>query len=66
MKRIAVLMTCHNRKAKTIRCLRNLYCQNINLDIFLVNDGCTDGTEEFVAKEFPKVNIIEGDRKSVV
>ena len=63
-KKIAVLLTCHNRKVKTISCLKSLYeatlTKGFSLEIFLVDDGSTDGTAESVEKEFPKVKIIKG------
>lgn len=65
MKSIAVLITVYNRKQKTIECLNKLYAQlpidGFTVDVFLTNDGCTDGTPEAIKKEFPKVNIINGD-----
>ncbi|MDP3844801.1 MAG: glycosyltransferase family 2 protein [Oxalobacteraceae bacterium] len=65
MKKIAVLISCFNRKNKTIKCLEKLYFQNISdlydLNTFLVDDGSTDGTSEAVAKLFPRVRIINGD-----
>ena len=65
MKTVAVLLTCHNRKEKTLKCLENLYTQNlpsdIELSVFLTDDGCTDGTAEAVTGRFPKVHIIKGD-----
>jgi len=61
MNNIAVLITCHNRKEKTIKCLENLFLQSIDVDVFLVDDGCTDGTSDMVKKQFPDVNIIKGD-----
>ena len=63
-KNIAVLITCHNRKLKTLKCLTALYNatlpKNHTIDIFLVDDGCSDGTALAVKKNFPEVNIIEG------
>lgn len=56
-KRISVLMTCHNRKEKTLRCLRSI---ETGVDIFLVDDGSTDGTGAAVIAEFPHVKIIKG------
>ena len=42
---IAVLLTVHDRKNKTLRCLENLYKQvlpnYLRLDIYLTDDGCT-------------------------
>ena len=66
MKTIAVLMTVHNRKEKTLRCLASLYGQkydmsNYCLDVNLTNDGCTDGTPDAIRQTFPDVHIVEGD-----
>jgi GT2 family glycosyltransferase len=63
--RIATLITCHNRKAKTLACLASLYQnplpEDYLQDVFLVDDGSTDGTEQAVRERYPQVNIIKGD-----
>ena len=60
--RIAVLMTCHNRRDLTLLCLRLLMPQlNPDDKVFLVNDGSADGTAAAVAKDYSEVRIIEGD-----
>ena len=63
--RIAVLMTCHNRKAKTLLCLDSIYSQSgnkgLSFDVYLVDDGCTDGTIEEVKKRFPNIKILNAD-----
>lgn len=65
MKKIAILLTCHNRIGKTIECLKSLFnChipENHSFDVFLVDDGSTDGTSEVVKNEFPLVHIIQGN-----
>lgn len=65
MRTIAVLLTVHNRKEKTLQCLCNLYRQTIPagyvIDVYLTDDGCTDGTPEAVKEQFPQVNIVPGD-----
>jgi GT2 family glycosyltransferase len=67
MKKInmAVLITCHNRIQKTQTCLKSLFKQkkieNINLKVFLVDDGSVDGTKEHVNINFPQVNLIDGN-----
>ena len=65
MKSIAVLLTVHNRKEKTLECLSYLYQQKIPegyyFDVYLTNDGCTDGTPDAVKQHYPFVNIINGD-----
>lgn len=64
MKTIAVLITVFNRKNTTLRCLARLYNQlpldGFDVDVYLTDDGCTDGTPEAVASLFPKVNVIHG------
>ncbi|MBN1182646.1 MAG: glycosyltransferase family 2 protein [Bacteroidales bacterium] len=66
-KSIAVLMTCHNRKTKTLACLDSLYKQSLSdgfyFEVFLVDDGCTDGSVDAVRKMFPDVNVIQGNGK---
>ncbi len=64
-RNIAVLLTCHNRKTKTIACLVSLFQADIppdyQLDIFLTDDGSTDGTGDAVDELFPQVQVIRGD-----
>ena len=59
--RIAAIITCHNRKEKTLVCLKSLFQIIQNIDVFLTDDGSTDGTSEAVKKIYPQVNIIQGD-----
>ena len=62
---IAVLITVFNRKQKTLECLDRLYSQHLaekcNIEVYLTNDGCTDGTPEAVRLRYPSVHIINGD-----
>ena len=73
---IAVLLTCHNRKAKTVKCMQSLYDalthynrlhekDFIDVEVYLTDDGCTDGTVEAVADEetipFSNVTFFEPD-----
>ncbi len=62
---IAVLLTCHNRCQKTNDCLKHLYnnksVEGLSYDVYLVNDGCTDGTPVIVNQSYPEVKIIDGD-----
>ncbi len=62
--KIAVLLTCYNRKSKTISCLSSFYnCEypiGYSFDIYLVDDGSTDGTLKAVIEKFPNVKIIIG------
>lgn len=62
--RVAVLLTCYNRKDKTIAFLRSLYKQSsflkLNADVYLLDDASTDGTATAVSSEFASINIITG------
>lgn len=64
---IAVIIACHNRREKTLRCLRSLreaaakMPDGFSLDVFLADDGSTDGTGEAVGAEYPAVRIVKGD-----
>ncbi len=64
-KRIAVLMTCHNRKDKTLSCLMHLHLNplppGVGLSIYLVDDGSTDGTADAVRAAYPSVVIVHGN-----
>jgi len=66
MDRIAVLLTCFNRKEKTIACLDSLYKiiedtdADAAFDIYLVDDKSTDGTAEAIKENFPEVNLLIG------
>lgn len=65
MKTIAILLTCHNRREKTISCLKSLYKSTLpegyQFDVYLVDDGSTDGTRESIETLFPEVNVIVGN-----
>ncbi|MFE1744411.1 glycosyltransferase family 2 protein [Coleofasciculus sp. H7-2] len=62
---IAVLITCYNRKQKTLASLQALFNQvlptDVNLCIYLVDDGSSDGTAAAVNQNYPQVKIIQGD-----
>lgn len=62
--KIAVLLTCFNRKVKTLACLNSLYNAtlptNFSFEVFLVDDGSSDGTTNAVNKNYPEVNVIKG------
>lgn len=71
--KIAALYTCFNRREKTLLSIKSLYesqaCYNnqasdpIELEIFLTDDGCTDGTAKAIRREFGDkvINIQKGD-----
>lgn len=70
---IAVILTCHNRKEKTLTCLESLYkaldCYNdenqikICLTPYITDDGCTDGTAEAILNLYSEkqIHIVKGN-----
>ena len=65
MKRVAILMTVHDRREKTLRCLDGIFGASLpegaSLDVYMTDDGCTDGTPGAVASRYPSVKILKGD-----
>ena len=64
-QQIAVLLTCHNRKSKTLACLASLFEAKLPsgyvFDVFLTDDGSTDGTGELVKKIYPQITVLRGN-----
>lgn len=60
--RLCVVLTCFNRKEKTLACFRALACNQqadaIELAAVVVDDGSTDGTSEALTSEFPWVQVV--------
>jgi GT2 family glycosyltransferase len=66
MDPIITLISCHNRREKTIACLRALLSTMLSahqdFHVYLCDDGCTDGTVD-AAKEIigDRITIAQGD-----
>ncbi len=62
---VAAVLTCHNRREKTVACLRALADQKlpdgVRIDVFLMDDGSSDGTSEAVRDVWPGVHLLQGD-----
>ncbi len=64
---VAVLLTCFNRRNKTLNAIRKVYeayervKESVSLQIYLTDDGSTDGTSQAVEDEFPAVKILRGN-----
>jgi GT2 family glycosyltransferase len=62
MTTLAVLMTCHERRAKTLRCLASLDRQvgvdEITFATIVVDAGSRDGTVEAIGSQHPDVTIV--------
>ncbi len=58
---LAVIMTCYNRRNTTLACLNALYQQKNDCDVYLTDDGSSDGTTEAIKAEYPEVQILQGN-----
>lgn len=68
MKRIALIFPVHNKLEYTIRCVELLNRllnesnqKNSKTHIVIIDDGSTDGTEEWLRKNHPEVTLLKGD-----
>ncbi len=72
MESVAVLLTCYNRKGKTLACLNSLAItheaseSNLNLTVFITDDGSTDGTSDALQEmQYPFEVIVLGGTGSL-
>lgn len=60
---IAVIMAIHNRREKTIACLESLMAskpKNVTLDIYICDDGSTDGSDAAILEFEENIKIVRG------
>lgn len=64
MVNVAVLIACYNRKELTLRCLAAISQQrgleSVEVDVFLVDDGSSDGTGDAVRAAYSQVRVLQG------
>jgi len=62
---IAVILTCFNRRQKTVACIDAVLAQtafdDVTLDFFITDDGSHDGTADALAGKYDAIRLIEGD-----
>ena len=53
-----------NNRDLVLQCLASVFetADNLNLEVFVVNNACTNGSAQTVHEEFPQVKIIENER----
>lgn len=58
--KLSVIIVNYNGKDMTLDCLESIYSrlQNIDFEIFLVDNASNDETAEAVSSDFPEVNVI--------
>lgn len=61
---LAIIFCCYNRMSETLHCLEQLQKnisanRDIKTDIYVVDDGSTDGTRAQISDKYPKVVLIQ-------
>lgn len=60
--RVAVVIPTHNRKRSLMECLESVCASDYtDIEIYVVNDGSSDGTATEVIANFPFVRVLNGD-----
>jgi len=64
LKKTELIIPVFNRRETTLQALRSLQridTGGLDVHIIVVDDGSTDGTGEAIRRDFPEVQIVEGD-----
>lgn len=58
---VSIILVSYNTKDLTKNCLKSIYekTQNIDFDVFVVDNSSTDGSVEMIQNEFPQVHLIK-------
>jgi GT2 family glycosyltransferase len=63
--RIAVIITCFNRRQKTVACVDSVLAQSAwreaGIEFFITDDGSKDGTSEALLQRCPKLRLLKGN-----
>jgi GT2 family glycosyltransferase len=61
--KVSVTISSYNRKKDLIECLRSIKENDYpNLEIIIVDNGCTDGTAKTVKATFPEVKVVRAEK----
>ena len=58
---LSIVLVCWNNKAYLDPCLKSLYDGNLkySFDVFVVDNGSTDGSQQMLQEKYPEVRIIQ-------
>ena len=62
---IAVILTCFNRKQKTVACIDAVFAQtafdDVALDFYITDDSSHDGTAEALMRKYDRIRLLKGN-----
>ena len=56
-----VFLSTHNRREELGRAVASALAQTAHTEVIVIDDGSTDGTAEYIAREFPQVRLHRSD-----
>jgi GT2 family glycosyltransferase len=60
-----VILTCFNRRRKTLECIDTVLAQSafndVAIDFFITDDGSKDGTGEALLRKYPRIQLLKGN-----
>lgn len=59
MNKVYVIIATYNGKKWINSCFSSIYNSTVPLNTIVVDNGSTDGTQNIIREQFPKVNIIQ-------
>ena len=60
---VSIIIVNYNTKELTRNCLRSVFqeTKNIDFEVFISDNGSSDGSVEMIKEEFPQVVLIENN-----
>jgi glycosyltransferase involved in cell wall biosynthesis len=63
--KIAMILTCFNRRQKTVDCIDSVLAQSafsdVTIDFFITDDGSKDGTSDALLLRHPEIRLLKGN-----
>lgn len=59
MHKVAVIIVTYNGMKWLEKCLLNLFQSNIAIKVYVIDNGSTDGTTDFIESHYPEVELVK-------